>query len=418
MLNVNENHLSAGQNDTMSGSIRSHRSPRFLSWAISAGLLLGTFAAPASAQWIRTKTLVASAPQADSLYGLEVSVGSSSSLIVAAPLYDIKTANQGGAQAYFPLWGWFPEWSTWDPGLSWNAMYGHAMELDEYRELIISAPGDSTSRGTAFIRFPGGARTELSRNASDKQTYDLYGWSVAKDGDVAVVGAPGDDEGGAGSGAIYIWESPFTSYTKIKGGDAGDGLGDAVAVDGERIAASALGGGDGQIQVYEQKMSGWARIATLENPNPSVQSFGTSIAMSGDIIVVGSETAGSMNAGRVFIYDLSVSKVNPVDELVSPDGGNGDLFGIDVDVDGDTILVGAPLYDIQGKRRRWEDAGTAYFFVESGGGWVLQQQVKAGWIAKGNQFGRSVSLRGCVAVIGAPYTGSEDTGKAYVFECD
>ncbi len=70
------------------------------------------------------------------------------------------------------------------------------------------------------------------------------------------------------------------------------------------------------------------------------------------------------------------------------------------------------------RKRRFEDAGAAYFFVRSGNDWLFQQRVLGNYIAPGNQLGRSVSLKGCTAVIGAPYSGSDDAGKAHVYECN
>ena len=44
--------------------------------------------------------------------------------------------------------------------------------------------------------------------ASDAQTEDLFGISVAVSGDTVVVGALGDDAGGAEAGTAYVFEAP------------------------------------------------------------------------------------------------------------------------------------------------------------------------------------------------------------------
>jgi len=41
--------------------------------------------------------------------------------------------------------------------------------------------------------------------ASDGTAYDMFGYSVSIDGDYAIIGAPYDDDNGAGSGSAYIF---------------------------------------------------------------------------------------------------------------------------------------------------------------------------------------------------------------------
>ncbi|MCH8843795.1 MAG: FG-GAP repeat protein [SAR324 cluster bacterium] len=43
-------------------------------------------------------------------------------------------------------------------------------------------------------------------HASDKQVSDNFGWSVATDGDTALVGAYLEDAGGTNAGAAYFFE--------------------------------------------------------------------------------------------------------------------------------------------------------------------------------------------------------------------
>ena len=87
--------------------------------------------------------------------------------------------------------------------------------------------------------------------ASDGGPGDEFGYSVAVDGDRAVIGAPYDDDLGADSGSAYVFR--FDGYNwvqeaKLLPGDAppGDsysppGFGYNVAIDGETIAVSAVG---------------------------------------------------------------------------------------------------------------------------------------------------------------------------------
>jgi hypothetical protein len=79
--------------------------------------------------------------------------------------------------------------------------------------------------------------------APDAQAGDLFGISVAIEGDYAIVGAPGQDSGGANAGAIYIFKRTDTntwdSGTKIMAADAeaGDSYGQSVAISGDYAIA-------------------------------------------------------------------------------------------------------------------------------------------------------------------------------------
>ena len=92
--------------------------------------------------------------------------------------------------------------------------------------------------------------------------------------------------------------------------------------------------------------------------------------------------------------------------LAAPDGMAWDAFGISLDIDGTTAILGA---DGSGEGR-----GAAYVFVRGAGGWTQQAKLTAGDGIPGDYFGRSVSLDGDMAVVGASGA-SADQGAAYVF---
>ena len=86
-------------------------------------------------------------------------------------------------------------------------------------------------------------------------------------------------------------------------------------------------------------------------------------------------------------------------QLVAADGTASDQFGSSVDVDGDTLIVGAPRDDIGSN----VDQGSAYVFVRSGGVWTQQAQLTGSTSAAGDQFGFSVAVSGDTAIVGAPF---------------
>ncbi|HYF66004.1 MAG TPA: FG-GAP repeat protein [Herpetosiphonaceae bacterium] len=115
--------------------------------------------------------------------------------------------------------------------------------------------------------------------------------------------------------------------------------------------------------------------------------------------------------------------------------GESDLFGVAIDADGDTVVVGAAREDggsngVNGEQNNdgAQDSGAAYVFVRSGAAWTQQAYLKPSNTDPGDDFGWSVAISGDTIVVGAPYedggsngVGGEqnnaisDAGAAYVF---
>jgi len=96
-------------------------------------------------------------------------------------------------------------------------------------------------------------------------------------------------------------------------------------------------------------------------------------------------------------------------KLTASDAAAGDWFGRSVSISGDTAVIGAYLDDDGGNA-----SGSAYVFTRSGGVWTEQGKLTAFDAAANDFFGFSVSISGDTAVIGAYRDGSY-TGSAYVF---
>lgn len=96
--------------------------------------------------------------------------------------------------------------------------------------------------------------------------------------------------------------------------------------------------------------------------------------------------------------------------LVAPDGMQNDDFGYSVSLSGNRALIGAsqPLFT---------GPGSAYVFVFDGTTWTEVAKLTATDGMTGDSFGRSVSLDGDRALIGA-FNHNRGTGAAYVFEFD
>ena len=122
--------------------------------------------------------------------------------------------------------------------------------------------------------------------------------------------------------------------------------------------------------------------------------LGEAVAIDGDTVVVGdgSEDENGTNAGAAYVFVRSGGSWSEQQKLLADDGAGGDSFGASVDVDGDTIVVGAPRKDV--------DDGAVYVFGRSGGTWT--QREKLSLFMGRTLFGRGVAVDGDTIVAGAP----------------
>jgi hypothetical protein len=140
--------------------------------------------------------------------------------------------------------------------------------------------------------------------------------------------------------------------------------------------------------------------------------FGSGLAMSGDTAVIGhsdKDIGSSADQGSVYVFVRDGENWVQQAELVASDGEQFDQFGYDVDIDGDTIVVGS----------RWDDGpnrnqGSAYVFARAGNVWSEQAKLTPNDAAQDDNFGTSVTVSGDMIVVGAPMKNVQ-AGAAYVF---
>jgi len=99
-------------------------------------------------------------------------------------------------------------------------------------------------------------------------------------------------------------------------------------------------------------------------------------------------------------------------KLTASDGAGADEFGRSVSISGDYAIVGAYFDDDNGAQ-----SGSAYIYHFTGTSWIEQQKLTASDGESGDYFGRSVSISGDYVLIGA---NSDDdngsgSGSAYIY---
>ena len=143
--------------------------------------------------------------------------------------------------------------------------------------------------------------------------------------------------------------------------------------------------------------------------------LGCSVAIEGNTIAVGADIYNS-NTGCVFIWERSGGEWILQETLVASDGSLSDWLGISCDIDNDTVIAGADYASPEGISH----AGAAYVFVRSGGIWSEQGKLVASDAAANDWFGHRVAISGDWAIVGAPKDDDSfnNSGSVYVFHRD
>ena len=161
--------------------------------------------------------------------------------------------------------------------------------------------------------------------------------------------------------------------------------------------------------------------ARLTASDPGVfESFGYSVALSGDTAIVSaqwdSELGTEAGAAYIFRLDPDTSIWIEQQKLLASDGDGGEHFGRSVIIEGDTAMIGATSHVHSGATGN----GSVYIFQYDGSTWIEQQEFFASDGAIGDVFGDVVSLSADVALIGARFDddNGSNSGSAYVFRFD
>ena len=244
--------------------------------------------------------------------------------------------------------------------------------------VVIGAPASPVSQpGAAFVyRWNGAAwLLEATLRASDQAPNDRFGFAVAVEGGVAVVGASFDDTHVSDGGSAYIYRFNGASWVEEAHlvGDssinASDNLGEAVGISGDLIVAAAPDGFGtrGVVFVYRRVAGVWGIEGILRASDFSVNArFGNDVAVSGNRIVA---ACRARNALYVFEYGPVPFSIpwTQIEKIVDSSIGVGDAYGSDVALDGLAILTGDPQHELPTPGDR-EGAAYVYAFADCGNG--------------------------------------------------
>jgi len=261
--------------------------------------------------------------------------------------------------------------------------------------------------------------------ASDGASDDYFGYSVSISGDTAIVGAYGNDDKGSYSGSAYVFVRSGTTWTEQQKLTASDGaaydiFGESVSISGDTAIVGARhdddkGSSSGSAYVFVRSGTTWTEQQKLTaSDGASSDWFGWSVSISGDTAIVGAyldDDKGSAS-GSAYVFVRSGTTWTEQQKLTASDGASSDYFGRSVSISGDTAIVGAYQDDDKGSA-----SGSAYVFLRSGTTWTEQQKLTASDGGSVDHFGYSVSISGDTAIVGAYRDDDKGSysGSAYVF---
>ena len=323
-----------------------------------------------------------------------------------------------------------------------------------------------------FTRDAGGNWTQQAYlKASNTESRDFFGHSVALSGDTLVVGAPEEDSRALGvngdqssssdsfnSGAVYVFTRDLVgtwsqrAYVKASNTGFDDRFGRSVALSGDTLAvganrersnATGVNGEQwddslfwsGAAYVFTRDVAGnWTQQAYLKASNTDDgDRFGYSVSLSGDTLAIGASSEDSIATGvNGDESDNSMTRAGAVYMFSRDAGGNWtqqaylkasnpdaeDWFGESVALSGDTLAISARGEDshatgVNGDESDNSASGSGAVYVlfrDAGGNWTQQAYLKASNTGAGDYFGTGVALSGDTVAIGPDTENSNATG--------
>jgi len=244
---------------------------------------------------------------------------------------------------------------------------------------------------------------------SDGYEGDLFGQSVAIDGNTVVVGAY--DKAYVFVNSTGTWQN-MTETAQLTDGATGDYFGISVAVAKNTVVVGASGASingnvsQGSAYVFVEPAGGWLTTAAFNaqlsaSDGTSQDLLGFSVGISGATIVAGAPFhLGQTGPGEAYVFTRPRTGWTTATEtaiLTRSPQGSFDEFGWSVGISNDTVVVGANQAVGQNNGQ-----GAVDVFVKPPGGWVRNTETAEllSPVASVQHFGQSVGIFGSQVVVG------------------
>lgn len=282
-----------------------------------------------------------------------------------------------------------------------NDRFGAAVAIDGVR-IVIGAPGEDSAARTV----DGDASSNSASDAGAAYVFTFDGTTWARSGYLKAQNAdPGDRFGSAVAvrGADVVIGAPGEASASVSGAEQ--------ALDNSRPGSGA---------VYVFQPGPWRQTTYLKG-DAQARGFGASVAVGDQLAAVGAPNSLVTNAtpGRAFFFEHAGQTWSTARAISGSDTDDEDAFGSSVAVDGDLIVVGAPGeggtvagVDPPSRSDAESSVGAVYVFHAADGTAVQDHYVKAAVLDADDRFGESVAVSAGRVCIGAPGESSVSHGVA------
>ena len=309
-----------------------------------------------------------------------------------------------------------------NPTPATGGYFGMSVSLSSGRAAVgkswDDSTGDNSGRAYLFDALNGTLLRTIDNPSPTANDY--FGNSVGLSASRLVVGAYWDDSTGTNSGRAYSFDAGTGTLLRTlenPSPGADDNFGSAVEVDGELAIVGAAGDNTTGVdsgRAYLFNVTTGALIRTFENPSPAAADFfGSAVSISGSLVAVGAlyDDTTASNAGRAYVFDHTTGSIVRVLENPAPNADDG--FGSRISLEGNRVVVGASNDGATGA-----SSGRAYLFALPTGSLLATLENPSPDAS--DRFGQAVSLEGDVVVVGADGddTTGDASGRAYVFGLD
>jgi len=368
--------------------------------------------------WVQDARLTAADATPGAMFGLDVAV-LGDTIVVGSTRDDAPLQSSGAAYVFRRTDSSWVQQAKLIPGdLQPRGLFGYHIELIGDRALIGAAYALGSDAAYVFRRDDNGTPQyplddtwyqEARLSGSDAQDFDRFGHSSAMEGNLAVIGAPGQE--GTGVGSAYVFWFDGTTWVEIAkltapSAAAGAQVGARMALaEGKTLlgAPGSFSGTPGEVYFFQGisdcNSNGLLDVCEWSDCNQN------SILDACDIAAGTSLDYDRDGVPDECEYDCVASEST---EVRNPWAQPNDWFGDCVAIDGDTLVVGAPKRTELGA----EFTGAAYVFRRVGTGWQWAATLKPNdALAPGSRFGNVVAVCGNTILVRAPFSGDH----VYVF---
>lgn len=340
--------------------------------------------------WAFAQTLIAADGEAGDAFGTALAIHGTTAAISASQRS--VDGNWGVGAVYLfedGGHGWQHVQTLVPPGAPMHQKFGVSLALDATTLAVASHIGN---RVYLYERTDG-QWVQTTVLAPPTGVSGQFGLSVAVDGDRVAVGAPSTAEGAPlVHGSAWVFErvgGVWQAGQKLLPEDFDPGyagyvyFGQNVALQGDTLLVGArlarsegLPGTPGAAYIYEydSTLDTWVQAQKIGAPRANGQ-FGSWVALDGERAVIGApfETVGFNGwQGRAYVYERDPGNAwSLAHELVASDGTDKSQYGFALDMQGDTIAIGAVRdrsYIGAGYLYQWAREFTVSPSVTEGGG--------------------------------------------------